>query len=323
MQQGRVFMFERAEWARIFPARIMKFLVEQGDRFEPPGGEGGEYYHFPEPARLPLVVAARMSMSFPGLITAVPLWRQDFTFAEKAEQDKLRRCLFSDGGLSSNFPIHFFDHLLPNHPTFAISLDEFDPKRNRDGNVWLPETAGAGTGLPVRPIAGLGGFLMGLLDSAKDWQDNLQSLLPGYRERIAHIALRPEEGGLNLTMSEATIRNLASYGETAGEKLRQDFDLDGHRWRRFLVAMARMEETLDEVAGAYTDATGGTEPFATFLKRYADDPDQYRQDPAIRAAMLARGGELAATGTNWRSPPTIRAGHIPKPDTNLRITPKP
>jgi glycosyltransferase involved in cell wall biosynthesis len=33
--------------------------------------------------------------------------------------------------------------------------------------------------------------------------------------------------------------------------------------------------------------------------------------------------ELAASGTNWRAEPRIREGNIPKPPTNLRITPKP
>jgi predicted acylesterase/phospholipase RssA len=320
---NRQFVFEKAEWGKLFPAHIMTFLTERCDRFEPQAGESGEYYYFPDADRLPLIVGARMSLSFPGLITAVPLWRRDFTFAEDSERNKLRRCLFSDGGLSSNFPIHFFDRLLPTSPTFAISLDEFDPRRNVEGNVWLPESAGGGIELPVRPFEGVLGFLMRLLDSAKDWQDNLQSTLPGYRERIVHVALKPDEGGLNLAMEEDTIRKLVGYGEEAAQTLRAKFDFDAHRWRRFLVAMARMEETLDDVATAYEDVSQGTEPFADFLARYAEDPDHYKQDRATLAAILARGKELAANGDNWRTAPTIRGGRIPKPATNLRISPKP
>jgi hypothetical protein len=71
----------------------------------------------------------------------------------------------------------------------------------------------------------------------------LQSTLPGYRERIAHVALRPEDGGLNLAMDQQTILKLTGYGEQAGELLRDRIDFDAHRWRRFLVAMAKMEET--------------------------------------------------------------------------------
>ena len=321
-REDRRFVFEKSEWGQIFPSSVMAFLTSKCDPFTPPAGETGEYYYFPDPDRLPLIVGARMSLSFPFLISGVPLWRRDFTLLDQVEQNKLRRCFFSDGGLSSNFPIHFFDHLLPNSPTFAITLDEFDEKRNRD-NVWLPASAGSGIQMPIRPFEGLGGFLMRLVTSAKDWQDNLQSTLPGYRERIAHVALENEEGGLNLAMSEATIRKLVDYGEQAGETLRDDFDLDGHRWRRFLVAMARMEETLDEVAKAYEGLPGGPEAFGDFLARYSGVPDSYEQDPMRLAEMLKRGAELSASGANWRAKPTIREGRIPKPPTNLRVTPKP
>ena len=139
MPEDHRFVFEKSEWDRIFPSGVMAFLSRECEPFTPPAGEAGEYYHFPDPARLPLIVGARMSLSFPLLISAVPLWRRDFTLLEEAERNKLRRCLFSDGGLSSNFPIHFFDRLLPNTPTFAISLDDYDEKRNRD-DVWLPSS---------------------------------------------------------------------------------------------------------------------------------------------------------------------------------------
>jgi hypothetical protein len=323
-KQDRRFVFEKSEWDKLFPRRIMTFLTKYCDRFVPPGGESGEYYHFPDAAKLPLVVGARMSLSFPGLICAVPLWRQDFTLSTETERNKLRRCLFSDGGLSSNFPIHFFDHLLPGRPTFAISLDEYDPKRNRDdARVWLPLGAGGGAQIPIQPFEGLGAFLMRLLDSAKNWQDNLQSVLPGYRERIAHVVLKPDEGGLNLTMEEAKIKKLVGYGKEAGETLCAHFDLDAHRWRRFLVAMARMEETLDEVELAYAVVPGGPESFAHFLARYPGTAKQYKQDPKRLAEMLVRGKELADCGAKWRTKPTIRDGNIPKPATNLRISPKP
>jgi predicted acylesterase/phospholipase RssA len=322
-ETDRRFVFERDEWARIFPDWIMKFLIRECDPLEEQGEGNPHYYYFPDPARLPLIVGARMSLSFPFLISAVPLWRRDFTLVDVVEQQKLRRCLFSDGGLSSNFPIHFFDRLLPNNPTFAISLDDYNEKRSHGRpRVWLPSSAGSGILLPVQPIDGLVGFAMRLVMSAKDWQDNLQSTLSGYRERIAHVVLKPDEGGLNLTMDEAAIRQLVQYGEQAGVKLRDEFDLDAHRWRRFLVAMARIEETLDDVAKAHQNLPDGSEGFAGFLARYASAATSYKQDSSRLAEMIKRAAELAATGTNWRSKPTIREGNVPKPGANLRITPK-
>jgi hypothetical protein len=325
------FFFKRAEWHRIFPERVMKFLLANCERFTPTSGEEGEFYYFPDHAHLPLIVAARMSLSFPGLISAVPLWTRDFTLREQAEKDRLRRCLFSDGGVTNNFPIQFFDHLLPNSPTFAISLDEYDPKRNYD-QVWLPSLAVSGVQLPIMPFSGLGAFLARLFYSAQNWQDNLQGTLPGYRERIVHVVLKPDEGGLNLNMSEATINKLANFGKQAGKMLCDQFDMDQHRWRRFLVSMARMEQTLDEVALAYEQVPG---QFGKFLDDYVQDDAPYRdpvvpgrrppysQDTKARVdEMLERAGQLVELGKDWRTPPTIRGGEIPKPVTDLRITPK-
>ena len=135
-----------------------------------------------------------------------------------------------------------------------------------------------------------------------------------------HVALKPDEGGLNLTMDETTINKLVGYGALAGETLRDKFDLDDHRWRRFLVAMARMEQTLDEVAEAYEQVPG---EFGKFLEQYAPHPKSYDQkDPERVKEMLKRAAELVALGKDWREQPTIRGGEIPRPITNLRITPK-
>src|SRR6185503_4885556 len=79
----------------------------------PPG-----YYRLPSAAKLPILLGARMSLSFPFLLSQVPLYAPQYQVGEA----KLRRCLFSDGGLTSNFPIHFFDAPLPGRPTFGINL---------------------------------------------------------------------------------------------------------------------------------------------------------------------------------------------------------
>jgi Patatin-like phospholipase len=67
------FVFELSEWAKLFPARIMNYLAAECEPFPQASEEGAKYYYFPCPSRLPVVVAARMSLSFPGLISAVPL----------------------------------------------------------------------------------------------------------------------------------------------------------------------------------------------------------------------------------------------------------
>jgi predicted acylesterase/phospholipase RssA len=335
--RNEIFSFKRADFEQLFPPRVMDYLLANSHKVEPEAGEEGEYYKFPLADHLPVVVAARMSLSFPLLISAVPLYAKDHTLRGD-ERKKLQQCLFSDGGLSSNFPIHFFDRLLPNRPTFAISLGVYDVRRDpgqgmqgggRASRVWMadPSKAIGGLLLPIEPFNGLVGFVMRLIEAAKDWQDNLQGTLAGYRDRIVHIYLKPREGGLNIAMPPPLVSELSKYGAEAGEKLRDSFNLDEHRWRRFLVAMERLTETVDNVADAY-DGNGG-EAFGEFLERYAghaDDPDHplsYRQNKVDLQLLRSRADDLTALGRKWREEPQIPEGKLPRPKTDLRITPKP
>ena len=81
--------------------------------------------HLPDVEQLPVVFAVRMSLSFPLLLSAVPLWAVDYGGTDQAEP-----VWFSGGGITSNLPVHFFDALLPTRPTFAINLgpgENLDP----------------------------------------------------------------------------------------------------------------------------------------------------------------------------------------------------
>jgi hypothetical protein len=322
-----LFHFKREDFEKIFPRRIVDYLVAHAVPEQAKCGEKGEYYRLPS-ERLPIIVAARMSLSFPGLISAVPLYARDFTFVKKVEQDMLRCCLFSDGGLSSNFPIHFFDNLLPSWPTFGISLDEYNvdrdrgkPRDGRESRVWMPDPKmpRAGLLLPVQSFDGLFGFVFRLVEAAKDWQDNLQSTLVGYRDRIVHIYLKPQEGGLNIVMGKELVDDLVGYGATAGDELRDKFNLDEHRWRRFLVALDRIQEVLTGFTDAYEGGEDGSEPFKTFLDRYTN-PVGYPQAPSQLAALRQQAAELAALGKKWQKAPS---GNFPRQNATLRITAKP
>lgn len=317
-----IYMFRKAEFERLFPPRIVQYMLSATNPVKDPDGKPlGDYYHLPDGAKLPVVVAARMSLSFPGLICAVPLHTRDFTLMEGKDRAQPRRCLFSDGGLSSNFPIHFFDRFFPCAPTFAVALDSWRLAQHGEERVHLPRKAKESINMPVRDIATFPAFLMSLIDSAKGWQDNLQSTLPGYRERIVHVALDDaKEGGLNLAMDAATIRQLAGYGETAGKRLATEFDFDEHRWRRFLVAARRLEETLGQMLDAY--GAGQSETFRNFLVRYANDPKTYVQDKAWVGMALGRIEDLMKLAEDWRGKPAFQDGKIPRPESDLRITPR-
>ena len=338
--QDQTYTFKREDFEKIFPARIVDYLVRKSERFQPEAGEEGDYYKFPVAENLPIVVAVRMSLSFPLLISAVPLYARDHTLKPE-HRNKLQLCLFSDGGLSSNFPIHFFDAMLPNVPTFGISLDQYDVRRDRaietapvndelvnsdkETRVWMPEAAQAGSGLllPIQPLDGLFSFLSRLIDAAKDWQDNLQGTLAGYRDRIVHVYLKPEEGGLNVVMPSALVSALGEYGAQAGEILRDRFSLDEHRWRRFLVAMDRLHETLENFLDSYAGHAGGPESFSAFLTRFPERAQSYKQTLQDVALLHARARELAALADSWHNQQQIPEDRLPHPKTDLRITPKP
>jgi Patatin-like phospholipase len=335
----KIYAFRRADFERLFPARITSYLAAHCEKVDDASGEYGDLYKFPEPEYLPVIVATRMSLSFPLLFCAVPLYARDFTFASEAERAKWRKNLFSDGGLSNNFPIQFFDRMLPNSPTFGISLDDFDEKRvpekikaqyppdDPHSRVWLPATDQPRSGvlIPGEPLHGIVAFFSRLIDAAKDWQDNLQSTLPGYRDRIVHVGLKSDEGGLNIAMPPKLVLALGEYGARAGMDMRDEFDLDEHRWRRFLVAMDRMDHTLDEIAAAY-NGQGGIESFATFLNRYPYPPKPVSYKDAAHdhlETLKTRVVDLAELSRRWEAQLQIPDAQLPHPKTDLRITPRP
>ena len=55
--------------------------------------------------------------------------------------------------------------------------------------------------------------------------------MPGYRERILHVALTEKEGGLNLNMDPEVVNRLTKLGELAGQELKT-FNVREHQWRQ-------------------------------------------------------------------------------------------
>lgn len=299
--------FSRREFERLFPARIVAHMVAHTQAVRPEWGDAaGDLFYF-QSEDLPVVVLARMSLSFPGLFSQVPLHRIDHTLVHPgAEGKRVIRCLFSDGGLSSNFPVHFFDRLLPQTPTFGISLGAYNPWRVRpktppvpdDGRVVLPTDAGSGRLLPTHAApASLGAFAMSLFDSAKDWQDSLQSILPGYRERIVCVNLTPDEGGMNLKMAPGTIRRLTELGGKAGAEINTHFDLNEHRWRRYLVEIDALDTLLVRFARSFdeTDLSPGALPYPALATDYP--PASFTGlTKAQRAHLRDKAEAIAAVG---------------------------
>ncbi|MDC3961410.1 patatin-like phospholipase family protein [Polyangium jinanense] len=250
LKKDRSFVFEENEMRRLFPESVVRFLVSVAPPHEsaalPPG-----YHVFPMDEHMPVLVAMRMSLSFPVLLCAVPLYTVE-------ESGELRRHWFSDGGIGINFPIHFFDSWFPRFPTFGINLREKAP-RAKEGyhapgdDVSLPEPRDGHSSSPTfREITDMKDFLWAVFELAQSFRDDSQAALPGYRERVAQVYLEKHEGGLNLDMNVETIDKLVEKGDTAARLFLERFDFPQHRWVRTVLLMSRMEIELGRLCKSFT-----------------------------------------------------------------------
>ena len=63
-----------------------------------------------------------------------------------------------------------------------------------------------------------------------------------------HVSLRPDEGGLNLTMPPEMLKRLSERGLIAGQTLRNNFDLCSHIWARYRLTLCALRRYLDDLA---------------------------------------------------------------------------
>ncbi len=330
----KIHYFSESEFRRLFPKRVVDYLVKKGAPYKDSGDDEPQDLHWlPVRDDFPVLLVARMSLSFPGLISAVPLYRVDYTRAKNSNgQHPMKRCLFSDGGISSNFPIHFFDALVPSRPTFGIALTGYEAERHGEGpasRTELPQEPLSHAHMPVFPVTGISGFLSAIINTAKDWQDSLQSLLPGYSERIVEIRLDDaSEGGLNLTMDAAIIEKISGYGRQAGELVVNKFSFDEHRYRRAISSLPAMEGTLDKFSENYEAPAwpdGQKMTYEQILTTY--ESASYSNKPAWRLDPFnALAKTLSGIGKNAREAPqgkSVRGGRVPHTDSDIRLVASP
>lgn len=141
---------------------------------------GVELRRLPFAPYLPVVVAARLSLSFPVLISAVPFYYRDpFKRRQHDRTLPVVTAWFSDGGITSNFPMQFFDAWLPNRPTFGINLADFDDDYD-DQPVTLPAAVKPAR-LSETPIRNAFGLLTTTFTTMQDWPDRVQMDSPASR----------------------------------------------------------------------------------------------------------------------------------------------
>ncbi len=350
------FIYKEDELARFFPAYVAQHILNatSHDTLVPPGILPKGYHFLPDAGQLPVVFGARLSLSFPLLLSAVPLYtikttsysawsnNQD-TIAQLTEKD-LQTNWFSDGGICSNFPIQFFDAWLPSHPTFGINLTDLRGETSRlngrDGQTKSKAAIAQATGQTVylppaedRPdpewtkIDQLIPFLGAIFGTAQNYRDTMQANLPSYRERIAQIRLDKNEGGLHLTMPPEIIQRIVNKGTTAGQMLSDPtiFDFNHHWWVRFLVLMAQLEENIEGLERSLTNVPD----IAERLQREFSDLQSYpycRDELWCNEAAL-RMNDLQTLIVNWEranqrwGKPSFFRADPPMPYPVLRVMP--
>ncbi|WP_437841407.1 patatin-like phospholipase family protein [Sorangium sp. So ce1153] len=342
----RSFLFKGSEMRKLFPAPVVDYMIAEGKRGRRPEWLPEDHHWLPTGKRLPVIVATRMSLSFPVLLSAVPLYRLNAAAMKRLKKERRRRCdpdadlekhWFSDGGIASNFPIHFFDRWLPDRPTFGISLASSDDESERPS---LPEARGTCATRPMwEPIESLRGFLWSIIDTSMGFRDGMQSELPSYRERIVRIPLSAGQGGLNLAMAPEVIRDMQEKGRDAGERLATEFKFDQHRWVRFCVLTEHLERELVPLKRVFL----GTESHASYAGVFTAQEEAYRRaaqenDASLRwyrpkdgpwcAEATRRMSALMTVVDAWQQATEVPlklpffGRNTPSPDSALRITPE-
>jgi predicted acylesterase/phospholipase RssA len=278
----------------------------------------------PEPADVPVVFATRLSLSFPGLLSAFPIY-------VGGPNETAERHWFSDGGITSNFPAFFFDSPLPNWPTFGINLHPAPRDLVDIGDECENVTMWPETGVWRTDIASVGGFIGAIKDTMQNWHDNGQLTVPGFRERIAHIGFHRGEGGLNLYMPSGLIERLGARGSCAGDKLADTFypraDATAttnwlrYRWTRYRSTFSVLEKWFALLHAADTYSWQAPEPSYRTLHTAPDLPDPF--DPAAQAAFADQhAGALLDLAAGWgpNLPDSFQGAATPEPE--LRIVPR-
>jgi predicted acylesterase/phospholipase RssA len=383
--ETREYFFDPNEFDRLFPNDVVRWLEDH----PPPGPENANEQRewqlrcrllrplrpLPSPADLPVIVGARMSLSFPFLLSTVPLWSVDMSLPSNQQASdewkewvhehqvrwnelvdggdsdlpKLRltaeRCLFSDGGISSNFPIHFFDSPLPTRPTFAINLRGFHAAHpqstDEQRNTYLPARSGGGLlewwyRFPEHGgLKKLKAFIEAIARTMQNRVDEAQMRVPGYRDRIAHVSLSSTEGGMNLKMERQVLDRLTRRGMFAGRRLVNRFaeppptekslSWDSHRWTRYRSALTALSRFVESFADAYAlPDEGGNRSYAQLSQREdSDPPSAYRWGEIARRKLgedFTAALDTAASVVKEKPVKLDKGG--PRPEPEARIVPR-
>ncbi len=350
---SRNLIFRLSDLSTLFPQDVLDWMIKHSPEVIPtnfsdetialmqaadPGLETAsrDYYFMPEPGNLPVVVAARMSLSFPILLQAIPLYRIRFDSSNSSigGKPRLMRVWFTDGGLTSNFPIHFFDSLLPTRPTFGITLQDTLPiNADPSERIYLPSNNIGGITAAYVNVEDQDGnpsifkFFGAVFNTVRNWRDEALKRTPGFRDRVVQIKHTKEEGGLNLNMPAASILAMSNSGNKAAEAIINRFlntDINenawmNHRWVRMRSAASSLHEILEPMVDALDNVTIGPSYRSLWISTEKNAPKSYKLTPIQRQYGFHFWQKLSSSVDESKIA-NLSEG-APKPRPSIAITP--
>lgn len=334
--EHNLFYYRSDEMRRFLPAYVVDWM-DSHERAPSPADPSSAQRHkylkslgytpLPAAADVPVVLAARMSLSFPFLLSAIRLYAIDWTQPQDRVAPTLEAAWFSDGGLSSNFPINLFDAALPQWPTLGITLEDFPPNDTRP--VVMAANNNSLIGSVWSRFSGNLGFYGAIFNCMQNWRDNMQSEAPGFRDRIAHVRLSSTEGGLNLTMPPSVIHALLERGEEAGAQLVEHFAMDAspdivtnwnnHRWIRYRSVLAALEPYAQGFRAAWNSTmTWNVPPYISL----AAAANSYKFTTGQAATALKASNHVFDIAAGTAPPNDSLTIGAPRPSTRLAARPE-
>lgn len=330
---GEYFNYEIIDWMKDNSKNIINKKITTKN-----GLEEKTLYLLPHPDSLPVIVAVRMSLSFPLLISAVPLYTQKIKDKDNEENsEQMKRCWFSDGGICSNIPMHFFDSPLPSRPTFIINLRKFPDYVQKDkdesNNIFMPSDNRDGLNHEWNQISfSLGNFVSSIIKTMQNWNDNSHVRMPGFRDRICTVFLNEEEGGLNLEMDDTVLEAVSERGKQAGILLKNRFvppgdkimNWDNHRWIRFRISITLITKHLRNFMSKVYAESYGNKSYLELLNRDENDsPSSYPIGKKEARNITNELEKLKIIINEWESKSiTFADEKSPKPKPELKIRAK-
>lgn len=340
--------FDPVEFARYFPDDVVKWMKERAWRARDKEdqdidrlarersveGQARPLLPIPEPDDFPVLVGVRMSLSFPILLSAIPLHRVIL----RRDDGELapERLVFTDGGVCSNLPIHLFDSPLPDWPTFALNLRDDLPPGSPDSDRVVPPRRGRSYQRDRQKISSdaslgaIGSYLGAIVNTMQNWRDMLQRAAPGARERVFTIRHTAQEGGLNLNMDPDAIAAMARSGTLAADAIAEAFlarpgtppaddDWQHHRWVRLRLLLPVVREFLERLAGGVQ--AGAAPSVQAFLAMPAPMGRSYELNQRSRAAGWSLLQDLSNASQKTQSQQPDFERTTPRPAGQLRVMP--